>query len=67
MRQAYLFDHNERFYEGWYLDASWSLCTASWAILFLTAVGMTASALYLPPEGDYELIPDRLEVVQDEQ
>jgi len=29
---------------------------------------MTASALYLPPEGDYELIPeDNLEIVQDEQ
>jgi hypothetical protein len=29
---------------------------------------MAASALYLPQEGDYELIPDEnLEIVQDEQ
>ena len=28
---------------------------------------MAVSALYLPPEGDYELLPeDNLEIVQDE-
>ncbi|KAF2642784.1 hypothetical protein P280DRAFT_468092 [Massarina eburnea CBS 473.64] len=64
---AYLFDHSEHFSDNWHLDASWLLCTASWLILFLTSLGMTASALYLPPEGDYELIPDDLEVLQDEQ
>ncbi|PVI04092.1 hypothetical protein DM02DRAFT_498438, partial [Periconia macrospinosa] len=65
---AYLFDHDDRFFEGWYLDASWSLCTASWSILVLSGLAIAASAAYLPPEGDYELIPDEnFEVVQDEQ
>ncbi|KAL5374755.1 hypothetical protein DPSP01_011685 [Paraphaeosphaeria sporulosa] len=66
---AYLFDHHDRFsVPGHYLDASWSLCTVSWVTLFLTSLGMVASALYLPPEGDYELLPeDNLEIVQDEQ
>lgn len=58
-------DHSEN---GWYLDASWSLCTASWSILVLAGLGIAASAFYLPQEGDYELIPDGCgEVVQDEQ
>lgn len=35
--------------------------TASWTILFLTSVGIIASALYLPAEGDYELIVDDME------
>ncbi|KAF1956928.1 hypothetical protein CC80DRAFT_471241 [Byssothecium circinans] len=64
---AYLFDHDEHFFEGWYLDASWFLCTVSWALLFATSLGLALSALYLPPEGDYELIPDDSEVVHDEQ
>ncbi|KAJ4359718.1 uncharacterized protein N0V89_000274 [Didymosphaeria variabile] len=66
---AYIFDHHDRFsLPGHYLDASWSLCTASWVTLFLTSLGVVASALYLPPEGDYELIPDEnLEIVQDDQ
>ncbi|KAF2247811.1 hypothetical protein BU26DRAFT_457762 [Trematosphaeria pertusa] len=64
---AFLYDHHERFFEGWYLDASWSLCTASWSILVLTSLGIAASAFYLPAEGDYELVPDRQETVQDEQ
>ncbi|KAF2690126.1 hypothetical protein K458DRAFT_99009 [Lentithecium fluviatile CBS 122367] len=65
---AFLFEHHERFIEGWYLDASWSLVTASWALLVLTSLAIAASALYLPPEGDYELIPDdQFEVMQDEQ
>ncbi|KAK3210327.1 hypothetical protein GRF29_44g2338284 [Pseudopithomyces chartarum] len=66
---SHLFTSHPRFHlPGHYLDASWSLCTASFATLFLSALGMTASALYLPPEGDYELLPeDNLEVVQDEQ
>jgi hypothetical protein len=66
--QAFLFDHDDRFFEGWYLDASWSLSTASWSILILTALGITASALYLPAEGDYEMIPDQpMEFEQDDQ
>ncbi|KAF1977411.1 hypothetical protein BU23DRAFT_500214 [Bimuria novae-zelandiae CBS 107.79] len=66
---AYAFDHDDRFsIPGHYLDASWSLCTASWVISFFTSLGMAASALYLPPEGDYEQIPDdNLEIVQDDQ
>ncbi|KAJ4295423.1 hypothetical protein N0V90_007435 [Kalmusia sp. IMI 367209] len=65
---AYVYDNDSRFSKGWYLDASWSLCTASWTLLLLTSLGLTASALYLPTEGDYELIPDDgLEVMQDEQ
>ncbi|KAF2465542.1 uncharacterized protein BDR25DRAFT_84885 [Lindgomyces ingoldianus] len=65
---SFLFDHDERFFDGWYLDNSWVLCTVSWSVLFLTSAGITASALYLPEEGGYELIPDRcydLEVEED--
>ncbi|RYN60766.1 hypothetical protein AA0114_g849 [Alternaria tenuissima] len=55
---AFLFDNDDRFWKGWHLDLSWSLCTASWTILFLTSVGIAVSAFYLPVEGDYELIPE---------
>jgi len=55
---AFLFDHDSRFWDGWHLDVSWSLCTASWSILTLTSLGLAASAIYLPVEGDYELIPE---------
>jgi hypothetical protein len=66
--QAFLFDNDERFFEGWFLDIGWSLCTASWSILILSALGITLSALYLPEEGDYELIPDYpMSNEQDEQ
>lgn len=33
----------------------------------LTALGIAASALYLPAEGDYELIPDASYVEQDDR
>ena len=56
--QAVLFENDTRFWNGWHLDLSWTLCTASWTILFLTALGISASAYYLPAEGDYELIPE---------
>ncbi|ORY14690.1 hypothetical protein BCR34DRAFT_560091 [Clohesyomyces aquaticus] len=56
---SFLFSHDEKFSSGWYLDSSWTLCTVSWTLLFLTGLGITASALSLPEEGDYELIPDR--------
>ncbi len=65
--QAFLFDHDSRFWDGWHLDVSWSLCTASWSILALTCLGIIASALYLPSEGDYELIPDQAQVEPDDQ
>ncbi|KAF2020907.1 hypothetical protein BU24DRAFT_10711 [Aaosphaeria arxii CBS 175.79] len=64
---AYLFDNDERFFEGWYLDLSWTLCTASWSLLVLTSLGMAASALYLPAEGDYEVIPEYPEIQQDNE
>jgi len=55
---AYVFDHNERFFTGWKLDTSWILCTVSWSLLALTAVGISAATYALPDEGGYELIPD---------
>ncbi|KAH7346023.1 hypothetical protein BKA66DRAFT_478363 [Pyrenochaeta sp. MPI-SDFR-AT-0127] len=64
---AFLFDHDARFWDGWNLDISWSLCTASWTILTLTCLGVVASAVYLPAEGDYELIPDQSQVPPDDQ
>ena len=48
MCQAYLYDHNERFFEGWYLDLSWTLCTISWSILVLAALGITAGVMLFP-------------------
>lgn len=65
--QAFLFDHDSRFWSGWTLDLSWSLCTASWSILTLSALGIAASAFYLPSEGDYELIPDEFYIEQDDR
>jgi len=64
---AFLFHHNERFWNGWHLDLSWSLCTASWTLLALTALGIAASAIYLSAESDYELIPDASYVEQDDR
>lgn len=53
---AYLFDHDARFSDGWKLDSSWILCTASWCLALLTAVGIGAATYVLPEEGGYELI-----------
>ncbi|KAF2116187.1 hypothetical protein BDV96DRAFT_573522 [Lophiotrema nucula] len=66
---AFLYDHDERFIEGWHLDLSWTLVTISWTVLVLTSAGIVASALYLPTEGGYELIPNaqQFEVEEDEQ
>ncbi|KAF1945304.1 hypothetical protein EJ02DRAFT_369636 [Clathrospora elynae] len=64
---SFLFDHDDRFWHGWHLDVSWSLCTASWTILILTAIGIAASALYLPVESDYELIPDEFYAPPDDR
>ncbi|KAF1912722.1 hypothetical protein BDU57DRAFT_413919, partial [Ampelomyces quisqualis] len=55
---AYLYDHDDRFWDGWHLDTCFHLVTASWSILILTSLGIIASALYLPSEDDYELITD---------
>lgn len=56
---AFLFDHDERFFDGWYLDLSFTLATVSWSLLVVTGLAIAASALSLPAEGDYELIPDQ--------
>jgi len=55
---SFLFDHDDRFFSGWYLDKSWVLCTVSWSMLITTAAGVIAAAIYLPEEGGYELIPN---------
>lgn len=56
--QAYLYDHDNRFFVGWALDKSWILCTVSWIVLLLNGVGVTAAAYLLAPEDDYEPIPE---------
>lgn len=56
--QAYLYDNDDRFFPGWKLDISWVLCTVSWSVMLLLGCGITATALLLPMEGGYELIPD---------
>ena len=55
--QAYLYDHDERFFVGWKLDTSWVLCTVSWSVLFVSGLGVSLAAIFLPEEGSYELIP----------
>lgn len=57
--QAFLFDHDNRFFVGWKLDKSWILCTISWIVLLVDVVGITVAAKTLPAEDDYEPIPDR--------
>lgn len=56
--QAYLYDHDNRFFVGWALDKSWILCTVSWIVLLLNGIGVTAAAFLLAPEDDYEPIPE---------
>lgn len=56
--QAFLYDHDNRFFVGWELDKSWALCTTSWAVLFLDAVGVFCAATFMSKEDDYELIPE---------
>ena len=55
--QAYLFDNDDRFFDGWYLDKSWIMCTVSWVFQVVCALIITIAALGLPSEGGYELIP----------
>lgn len=57
--QAFLFDHDNRFFVGWKLDRSWILCTVSWIVLLVDMVGIVVAAKMLPAEDDYEPIPDR--------
>jgi len=58
----YLKDNDEKFaVPGWYLDKSWDLCTASWALQLFVATAITVAAQCLPSEGGYELIPDQIQ------
>jgi len=56
---AYLFDNDARFFPGWQLDTSWILCTVSWSLALLSAIGIAAATYVMPEEGGYELIPDQ--------
>jgi len=56
--QAYLYDHDNRFFVGWALDKSFVLCTVSWVVLLLNGLGVTLAAYVLVPEDDYEMIPE---------
>lgn len=58
MLQAYLYDHDNRFFVGWELDKSWVLCTVSWVVMLIDALGVICAALFLPKEDGYELIPE---------
>ncbi|KAL2405005.1 hypothetical protein ABEF95_003592 [Exophiala dermatitidis] len=55
---AYLFENDERFFAGWYLSKSWTMCTVSWSFQTVCAIAITLAAMVLPSEGGYELIPD---------
>lgn len=54
---AYLYENDDRFFPGWKLDIAWIFCTISWSVLMLLGAGIIATALLLPSEGGYELIP----------
>ncbi|KAK5942690.1 hypothetical protein PMZ80_005256 [Knufia obscura] len=59
---AYLAKNDEKFaVPGWHLDKSWDMCTASWTLQVLVALSITLAAVFLPSEGGYELIPDRID------
>ncbi|KAH8730756.1 hypothetical protein GQ44DRAFT_699801 [Phaeosphaeriaceae sp. PMI808] len=64
---AFLYDHDSRFWNGWHLDTSFRLITASWTLLVLTSLSIVLSALYLTPEADYELIPDNAHLEPDDR
>jgi len=55
---AALYENDKRFFVGWELDKSWVLCTVSWVVLLVDAIGVTAAAFLLPRDDDYEPIPD---------
>lgn len=56
--QAFLYDHDNRFFVGWELDKSWILCTVSWIVIFLDSLGVVGAALFMAPEDDYEPVPE---------
>ncbi|KAK4104025.1 hypothetical protein N658DRAFT_493515 [Parathielavia hyrcaniae] len=56
---AYLFDHDDMFLvPGYRLASSWYLCAVSAGVALLAGAGLAISALMLPPEDGYELLPD---------
>ena len=57
--QAYLFNHDDQFsLPGWSLSSSWILCVVSASVSVLLALGLWATAQFLPPEDDYEYLED---------
>ena len=56
--EVYLYDNDNRFFVGWELDKSWVLCTVSWAVMLVDALGVVAAAMFSPKEDDYEQIPE---------
>ena len=59
--QAYLYDHDDRFFPGWKLDISWSMSTVGFSAALLLAAALSTAMLLLPDEGGYELIPSYVE------
>ncbi|KAK4626322.1 hypothetical protein CLAFUW4_04484 [Fulvia fulva] len=55
---AHLYETDSRFFVGWELDKSFVLCTVSWTVLVINALGVCSAAYFLPSEDDYEAIPD---------
>jgi len=53
---TYLYDYDDRFFEGWKLDLSWIMATVSWCVTVLLAAFISISGWLLPPEGGYELL-----------
>jgi hypothetical protein len=56
--QSYLYDNDERFYPGWKLDISWTMCVVSMCLSVFAAIVIWWSTQILPSEGGYELIAD---------
>lgn len=56
--QAYLYEHDNRFFVGWELDKSFILCTVAWIVMVVNATGVVSAAFGLPQEDDYEPIPE---------
>lgn len=56
--QAYLYDHDNRFFVGWELDKSFILCTISWSVMLVDALAILSAGCCVPKEDDYEQIPE---------
>lgn len=57
---SYLFEKDERFFDGWRLGKSWVLCIVSWVLEVLIAGGIAFASWYMPEEDGYELIPENV-------